>query len=338
MKTIFFLLLLHTSVLLSNNIFNPEFNLPRSFLQKAFPQDFHQITISNLEGGYSEAMNYLVQKNGNAYVLKMHQIDESPSKLLKEQYAMQEAAKLGISPRVFYIDSSRKSILMDFVKGSRCTQTFAKSPQFFSKISEALRKIHAIKPNPYEDETFKMKAEGIYAALSSRRFFKNQGKEAIDLIRKIDWELSSKNYPKTNIHGDLNPGNILIDGQKIHLIDWYETLVEDPFHDLAFLSISHSYNSQEEYTLLMNYLGSVPREADIYHFNQIKKINLAVLSLTYFWVTNELMENSPGINSKNGIKDWSFYSHLLSLKGQNLSAQFFYEAATRALMDAKAVI
>src|SRR5262249_11785981 len=59
-------------------------------------------------------------------------------------------------------------------------------------------------------------------------------------------------------HNDLNPGNILFDGQRLWFIDWETAYRNDPLVDVATLTIFIAASPELEAVLLRSWLGREP--------------------------------------------------------------------------------
>ncbi|TNF23609.1 MAG: hypothetical protein EP329_27045 [Deltaproteobacteria bacterium] len=60
-------------------------------------------------------------------------------------------------------------------------------------------------------------------------------------------------------HYDLNPGNLLFDGERVWLVDWEMAGAGDPFHDLGTLCVFGVPAGAQQETLLTAYLGRLAR-------------------------------------------------------------------------------
>lgn len=305
-------------------------------LEQYFQKPLDRHSISLLSGGYSEAANFSIEIDDKGYVLRIYKNDQSPSKVQREFYALQEGAKVGISPRIHCIFAEDKAILMDYISGNTISIDQAKQRANCIKIAEALRKAHAIEKNPYPRTSFQDRMEARYVKLSKHIEDKNLITEAIHLIRLGNAEMVNMSVKKVNIHGDLNPRNIFITDQSALFIDWCDTNWEDPFYDLTHFSLLHGYNFEEEQLLLSTYLQHNPTEEEQRHFLIIKKINLANLCLTCHYVMNSLLSKFPhqSIDSRVPLKKVSYYVELFANNRSELPAQFFFELAQCALESA----
>ncbi len=314
-----------------------ELSRAHKILEQYFQKPLDSQSIILLSGGFSKATNSSVNIDNKRYVLRIYKNDQSSnSEIQREFYALQEGAKVGISPRIHSIFAKDKAILMDYVSGNTISIDQAKQCANCIKIAEALRKAHAIEKNPYPPISLQARMEALYIELSKQIEDINFITEAIHFIRLGNAQMANMNVKKANIHGDLNPRNIFITHQSVLFIDWCDTNWEDPFYDLTNFSLLHGYSFEEEQLLLSTYLQHNPTEEEQRHFSTIKQINLASLCLTCHYIMKSLLFKFPdqSIDSQAPIKEWSYYIELFANSRSELPAQFFFEAAQSALKSA----
>lgn len=78
------------------------------------------------------------------------------------------------------------------------------------------------------------------------------------LLNQLD--IHPSGLPNVLCHNDLNPKNVLMDEQRIWLIDWEYTGVGDPFFDLAVVVKSHNLTHRQTVVLLDAYQSTLPRQ------------------------------------------------------------------------------
>jgi len=74
------------------------------------------------------------------------------------------------------------------------------------------------------------------------------------------YEVLKKHYPwhdtdKVSSHNDLNPGNMLYDGEKIWIIDWDAAFKNDRYVDLAITANFFVHTTEQETLFLNTYFG-----------------------------------------------------------------------------------
>jgi thiamine kinase-like enzyme len=244
-------------------------NLIKKTFSKLFKNNLLD-SIEVIEGGYSSPGIYKIQNGQKNYVLRLSNPRQPLQNRQNEIEAIKIASNLGIAP--FYHHGSLKGgyILMDFVPGEKITsEHFKNNVSLLKKIAKTLRKLH---DGPELPKPFKNVFQRI-------RFFESflQGKRPTLLIQALN-QLSTLENTLTPLleyrpcHNDLNPNNILYDQEAFTFVDWEYASQEDPYFDLATLSTFFALSSDQENTLLENYLGHAPKQIHLYKLSQMKKV------------------------------------------------------------------
>jgi aminoglycoside phosphotransferase (APT) family kinase protein len=105
-------------------------------------------------------------------------------------------------------------------------------------LAETMARLHQLDPEPIRD---RLRREGPVAAIEVTDFLENLivGAEAAgrsDLIyagRRLQ-ELRRPRSDRVICHGDLHPFNLLVDGDRISVVDWTGALLAEPAYDVAF--------------------------------------------------------------------------------------------------------
>lgn len=113
-------------------------------------------------------------------------------------------------------------------------------------------------------------------------------------LRRADLELLQfadewdSNSEKSFCHHDLNPGNILWDGQHCSLIDWEYARFAHPLFDLGSLSYHFDLSKQQLETLLQSYSHNT------YSSSQVRDAKMMVVGLERLWTeAANLTINTP---------------------------------------------
>ncbi len=305
-------------------------------LASAFPSlTRNEITLSPLLGGYSAAKNFLLKAAGKLYALRLQKNSESPDKLNRELYMMQQAAELGIAPALFYIAPDNKCFIMEFIEGGTLTFEKAQDILFVKHFGKTISKLHKIpRKITNKDMTFMEAMEKFYLEFAPRLVGYEEPALALAALRLNNAKLKEIGAPKVNIHGDLNPRNILPPDGKIFLIDWSESLWEDPFHDLAFFAILVDYDENRETLLLQSYLDHLPTPDELKRYYICKKMQFARLCLgAYYIVEQRIRLHGETVDKTQLVKRWSDCAKLFAGGGFKLTAQYFYESAHAAFLE-----
>ena len=319
--------------------FSPEWVIAKSTpideaVSVCFPQlPKDAVSATQLRGGYSGDELFLIDADGKHYALRLIQSYEDPLRCQKAIYAMLEASKAGIGPHIHFVSQDSRMILMDYIEGGTLTLEQSQQSENRIKIVAGLRKAHATERNPYAKVTMLQRTETLFQKNQERVLNKQDFTEAFHLVQQSFDQLSKINSPRVNIHGDLSPRNIFISNNQVFFIDWFNTYWEDPFLDLTYFAIAHDLGSEEEQTLLKEYLQRSPTSEEQTRFQLVKKINLSRLCI----LLNLLVSDGQKVDTSAPLKDYSYYIRLLTAHNVELSSQYFYEVSQILLQRAKLV-
>lgn len=296
--------------------------------------DNFQVKI--LTGGYSAA-SIRIDFSDKSYVLRIIKESEIPSSVNAELYAMKKAAEIGVGPQIHWNSTDGYSILMDCIPGETLTIDFSKKSDVIANIASLMRKVHSLPKNPLSSPTFKEHMDKIYFGCSVDSNCIEIWEAANLIICEGSTQLEKLESPSVNIHGDLNPRNILITSQRLYFIDWSEEMYTEPFHDLAYFSVLMDYNLCEDALLLNSYLLRQATAKEKKRFFIAKKMNFARLALGGLYVGNRLSKENKDETTPHQLKDWSYYVGSFASNKDSLSGQFFLDMAKVAMHSANAI-
>lgn len=308
-----------------------------SILLKAFPGvPREEIDVKTLKGGFSGTAIYKVDVRQECYVLRLHLSTPSDQEK-REHAALLEATARGIAPAIIYISEDHCALIMDFIDSQTLSLAEAKQPQAMKKIAAAIRQAHTIGQDiPASSDLFSNAALCYSIVIEHRLAPKQEIKEAIELLKACQPELSAYAYEKVNVHGDLNARNIFLRQEKVLFIDWAETSLEDPFYDLSYFALHVGYDEPQERQLLSFYLERLPTDREWRRYQLQKKMVLAFWSLTNLYLAEaQLKKGSPPIDVRAPLKEWQAYREIFAETCDELSAQYFYEFSRLCYKRAK---
>lgn len=210
-------------------------------LEDCLPHELKEsnATITKIAAGMSGAGVYRVELPGQSYVLKVAAETENADDWHRALHIQKLAAAAGLAPRVVHVDDAQCSVLTEFV-ADRSFFTFWMAPQTreaaLDLLGRTVRRIHAL-PLP---EGARMRPpreflgearDGLLANFALPSF----ADEAIRRVRDVEPPDSER--PLVMSHNDLNPTNLIYNGESILLLDWATAGPMDPFYDLAVLAV-----------------------------------------------------------------------------------------------------
>jgi len=148
-----------------------------------------------------------------------------------------------------------------------------------------------------------------------------QGFLGVKVKNRLNYSLSKHHNSINNnqlnfsvIHGDLRPSNIIINDDKIKIIDWTDARIDLPSHDIAQIFYLFSFNRKQKNIFLSGY--------------KYKNINLSFMNAHLLSIfIYELVEYWLKNNKRNNMK--KFKQSIVSIViGLALAASLSYAAPT----------
>lgn len=210
-------------------------------LEACLPADLRgdSTTITKIAVGLSGAGVYRVDSGGRTFVMKVAREGE-PLEAWRGKLRIQRlAADADVAPPVIHVDEDRRVVLSAFV-ADRSFPTFYFNPSTrdaaIALLGRTVRRIHDI-PVPLGA-----------GALDPRQFLAIlwQGPLAgfavpafvSDAVRRVlEEEPTPNDRAPVLSHNDVNPTNLVYDGEHLVLLDWDTAGPNDPYYDLAAASV-----------------------------------------------------------------------------------------------------
>lgn len=208
------------------------------------PQDLRgpTTTITRIAAGLSGAGVYRVDAAGQSFVLKVAAETESAADWHRTIHIQRLAADAGLAPRVVHVDASRRAVLTAFV-ADRLLMAFYLDPRTrdaaLTQLARTVRRIHAL-PLPTDPaaaptrdprEVLTLVWGDFLAGFSLPGF----ARDAVQRVLAEDPRASERVLVLS--HNDLNPTNLIYDGESILALDWATSGPMDVFYDLAVLAV-----------------------------------------------------------------------------------------------------
>lgn len=228
-------------------------------LEDCLPPDLSgpTTTITRIAAGLSGAGVYRVEAAGRTFVLKVAAESEPAAEWRAALDIQRLAADAGLSPRVVHVDAARRAVVTEFV-ADRSFITFYRDPRThaaaLTKLGQTVRRIHSlplsVEAPRREPREFLAQTWGSFPADFALPDF---AREAV--LRVLSAEPPLRENPLVLGHNDLNPSNLVYDGERIVLLDWAAAGPMDAFYDLAVLCVFLRMEEETARCLLSEYDG-----------------------------------------------------------------------------------
>ncbi|APH74644.1 LPS biosynthesis choline kinase [Aquibium oceanicum] len=181
-----------------------------------------------------------------------------------EKVAAQEAAKAGVSPEVMHFGADGVMVSR-FVEGAETMspdafRTRAGSP---ARAGEAFRKLHESGAVfPFRFELFSM-IDGYLKVLSTKDVTLPDGyHDVVAEAGTVRAALDARPLPLAPCHCDPLCENFLDTGERMWIVDWEYSGMNDPMWDLGDLSVEAGFDADQEEEMIRAWFGGEPTAAE----------------------------------------------------------------------------
>ncbi|HZJ65312.1 MAG TPA: phosphotransferase [Kofleriaceae bacterium] len=207
--------------------------------REVFPAHLGEICdVGRIAGGLSGADVYTVTSATGAFVLR---IQGEQRAAWSRTIALQRlASDAGVAPRLAWVDEARAisvSVKIDGVPFAVAVGDPAQRAAALMSVTEALARLHGIPLDPALVPPLDLLAvsRAIWASQRRRPGFPAWA-AALENRLEAACAIAARDERRVFSHNDLNPMNMLWDGQRVWLLDWDTAGAAHPYMDLATLS------------------------------------------------------------------------------------------------------
>lgn len=222
------------------------------------------IEITRL-GGLTNLV-FRVDQGGEQYVLRLPgQGTEEYINRENEAQAAQEAAKAGVSPDVLYVDANTGVMVTRLVD-----RAITMSPEKFklregspARAGEVFRRLHKSGAKfSFRFELFAMIDEYL-RVLSTKDIDLPEGyHDVVKEAEAVRAALEAHSLPLVACHCDPLCENFLDTGNRMWLVDWEYSGMNDPMWDLGDLSVEGGFSPEQDEEMIRAYFGGEASAGD----------------------------------------------------------------------------
>jgi thiamine kinase-like enzyme len=196
------------------------------------------------------------------------------------------ASNGGPGPQVYFADSSRGIVIMEYLSGKEISHKDLQSDQFYVALANLLKKIHqgkAFKGSGFD--VFKKINKDIQ--VNKPKYSDDVPLTRVEDIITIIHQALLPHLTTAPCHNDLHVKNLMLMGTKFKAIDYGDAGPGEPYFDVATVANYFCFEPAHEKVLLATYLGQQPSEAEEAKLYLMKQVVLIM------WVFYNLRRLSP---------------------------------------------
>jgi aminoglycoside phosphotransferase (APT) family kinase protein len=210
-------------------------------LEACLPANFRtpSTTIAKVAAGLSGAGVYRVECPDGTFILKVSAADDSIEYWRSKVHIQQLAANAGFAPRIIHVDESRRAVVSDFVVDRSFPALFMNPntrEAALALLGRTVRRVHEL-PLP-ADANGRDPRDFLASTWSELQGSFTTPAFVGDAVRDV---LAEEPLPAGRAavlsHNDVNPTNLVYDGEHLLLLDWDTAGSNDPYYDLAAISV-----------------------------------------------------------------------------------------------------
>lgn len=230
-------------------------------------------------------MSYKVSVGGAAYVLRLpgqdtwEYIDRAA-----EEHNSRVAAAAGLGADVLYCDTRGGTMVTRFIEGEALDGAWlSRDAEALVRVARTLKRLHGSGAN------FRSRFD-IFGMIGRYRNLLHKSGQPLpagygaleDKVEAARRALEAAPVPLAPCHNDSWPSNFIDDGDRIYLIDWEFSGMNDPFWDLGHLSAEARFGPGQDRTMVEAYCGGVASEGTYARLEIYKALDDLLWSLWGF--------------------------------------------------------
>ena len=195
--------------------------------------------IEPIRAGLSGAGVYAVETSQGAFVLRVQDRNLDEQYFAQQLRVLRRAEQAGIAPRIAYVDEAERAVVSARISGKPLGMALADPAQrnrVFASTIEKLRTLHSLDPAGVAERDPMRYAAEAFSAVRGRPGFPSWASDLDTEFAHIERVLA-RDSRRVVSHNDVNPGNLLWDGERVWLVDWEVTGLGHPYYDLATLAL-----------------------------------------------------------------------------------------------------
>ncbi len=237
-----------------------------------------------MSGAYVAKLTVESASQATEYVLRVL-LQRGPLADPARQFAcMRIASDIGVAPRVHYASAELGVSIVDYVVprvAAGVPSSSAPDPRLLGAMLRVLHTGPAFPPHRTAFEMIDATETQVRATVSNLSALHEELFAQHHAIRAV----LAPHVVLAPCHNDLNPGNVLFDGQRTWLIDWDAACMGDPLYDVAGLLHWFDLTGERAELLLAAYFGGEPTPFQRAKLALMKQVSWCVYSLIFLLIS-----------------------------------------------------
>jgi aminoglycoside phosphotransferase (APT) family kinase protein len=255
--------------------------------------------LQPIEGGLSGASVYLVTTSGGEYVLRIQSEALDPGDFARQLRILRRAAGAGVAPSVVHVDDAARAVVSVRVPGVPAAVAAANPGQrelVFASIVDRLRVLHALDPSDVAERNPVTYARAAWETARGRDGFPAWAASLTPAFDAVETTLALDPRRTLN-HNDVNPVNVLWDGERAWLVDWDVAGLGHPYFDLATLAMFYRLDDATALEMAGVHDGAPLDDCARETFRELRRLTALLCGLTFLGMVDDLSVRSAPLLS-----------------------------------------
>ncbi len=238
-------------------------------------------------GGLSGAGVWRIRVGGIPYLLRIETSRDKLRDPVRGYACMRTAAAAFLAPRVRYAEPIDGVAISDFVQPRSLAMDYPGSGRaLIVDLAQTVRLLHETPAFPKLIDYL----DGLDELIAEHRRLDILEPAATDELFARFGELRASYRTRpgdlVSSHNDLNPGNVIYDGNRLWLVDWEAAFLADRYVDLATIANWFADDPQSVEALLLTYFGRAPEPQELARFEVMGIVNHVFCGVIFLNVTS----------------------------------------------------
>jgi Ser/Thr protein kinase RdoA (MazF antagonist) len=251
-------------------------------------------SVEAIQVGLSGAAVHGVSTDAGDYVLRIVPVVDRDG-WARELVVRRITSDAGIAPMLEWVDEARGVTLSQRIGGPGFTPALGNASErtrALGSLARTLARLHALPGDGFVVIDPAAYAREMWRAQSGRRGFPAWAAPAFAHVERAE-RLLADDDRRTPSHNDLNPANVLWDGERVWLVDWEQSGLTHPYYDMAALSTFLMVDDDVGLQLVTAQEGAPLSPAQSEIFVALRRLAMVFYGTIFFMLARDLEHSVP---------------------------------------------
>jgi aminoglycoside phosphotransferase (APT) family kinase protein len=252
-------------------------------------------SVEAIQVGLSGAGVYGVATDAGDYVLRIAPVSRETWQ--RELVVRRITSDAGIAPTLEWVDDDRRATLTRRIGGRGFTAALAGDSdgriRALGAVARLLRRLHSLPPDGFVPTDPVAMARQIWSLECERPGFPTWVAPTLAHVDRAE-RLLADDQRRAPSHNDMNPANVLWDGERAWLVDWEQSGLTHPYYDMAALTTFLRVDDAIGLQLLTAQEGAPLSTTEADTFVALRRLAMVFYGVMFFGLAPALQPSVPG--------------------------------------------